>query len=138
MPTTVTQRIIDLAYGGHPPSEIANLMGVSEAAVQTALRDTSKAPTGGVAPGSINQRAVDLAYGGHPIPQIANLTGLTENQVRGLLQDTAQTPSQSETALTGVSSTTAPGAGGAGALPATPKGYLTVRVNGTDQKLPYY
>jgi hypothetical protein len=34
--------------------------------------------------------------------------------------------------------TTAPGAGGAGALPATPAGYMTVTVNGTARKVPYY
>lgn len=34
--------------------------------------------------------------------------------------------------------TTAPGAGGAGALPATPAGYMTINVNGTDRKIPYY
>jgi hypothetical protein len=34
--------------------------------------------------------------------------------------------------------TTAPGAGGAGALPATPAGYMTVTVNGTARKIPYY
>lgn len=34
--------------------------------------------------------------------------------------------------------TTAPAAGGAGALPATPTGYATIRINGTDRKFPYY
>lgn len=34
--------------------------------------------------------------------------------------------------------TTAPSAGGAGALPATPLGYMTIRVNGTDRKVAYY
>jgi hypothetical protein len=34
--------------------------------------------------------------------------------------------------------TTAPAAGGAGALPATPKGYVTLNVNGTDQQFAYY
>lgn len=34
--------------------------------------------------------------------------------------------------------TTAPGAGGAGALPATPLGYTTVYINGTARKIPYY
>jgi hypothetical protein len=40
--------------------------------------------------------------------------------------------------LYGSSSTTAPSAGGAGALPATPKGYLTVTVNGNSQQMAYY
>lgn len=35
-------------------------------------------------------------------------------------------------------STTAPSAGGAGALPATPLGYLVIQVNGVDRKVPYY
>jgi hypothetical protein len=34
--------------------------------------------------------------------------------------------------------TTAPGAGGAGALPATPAGYVTVTIAGTDRKIAYY
>jgi hypothetical protein len=34
--------------------------------------------------------------------------------------------------------TTAPAAGGAGALPATPLGYFTIRINGVDRKVPYY
>jgi hypothetical protein len=34
--------------------------------------------------------------------------------------------------------TTAPAAGGAGALPATPKGYVTIQVKGTDQQMAYY
>lgn len=32
----------------------------------------------------------------------------------------------------------APAAGGAGALPATPTGYVTIQVNGTDRKVAYY
>lgn len=40
--------------------------------------------------------------------------------------------------LSGASTTTAPGAGGAGALPATPLGYLTMQVNGTNRQIPYY
>lgn len=34
--------------------------------------------------------------------------------------------------------TTAPSAGGAGALPATPKGYFTISIAGSDQKVAYY
>lgn len=33
---------------------------------------------------------------------------------------------------------TAPAAGGAGALPATPKGYVTIQINGTAQQIAYY
>jgi len=40
---------------------------------------------------------------------------------------------------TGLATTTvAPGAGGAGALPATPAGYVTMTINGTARKIPYY
>lgn len=35
-------------------------------------------------------------------------------------------------------SITAPAAGGAGALPATPAGYATVTINGTNRQIPYY
>jgi hypothetical protein len=34
--------------------------------------------------------------------------------------------------------TSAPVAGGAGALPATPAGYMTINVNGTNRQIPYY
>ena len=34
--------------------------------------------------------------------------------------------------------TVAPGAGGAGALPATPAGYVTITIAGVARKLPYY
>jgi hypothetical protein len=34
--------------------------------------------------------------------------------------------------------TTAPSAGAAAALPATPAGYMTINVNGTDRQVPYY
>ena len=34
--------------------------------------------------------------------------------------------------------TTAPAAGGAGALPATPKGYVTIQINGSNQQIAYY
>jgi hypothetical protein len=40
--------------------------------------------------------------------------------------------------ITGILSTTIGGAGGASALPATPRGYVTVVVDGTDRKMPYY
>jgi hypothetical protein len=34
--------------------------------------------------------------------------------------------------------TNAPAAGGAGALPATPKGYVTIQIDGTNQQIAYY
>lgn len=40
--------------------------------------------------------------------------------------------------ITGLTTTTAPAAGGAGALPATPLGYYVVNVAGVDRKVPYY
>ena len=40
--------------------------------------------------------------------------------------------------MNGPTTTTAPSAGGGGALPATPAGYLTVNVGGTDRKVAYY
>lgn len=41
-------------------------------------------------------------------------------------------------ALSAATSTTSATAGAATALPATPQGYLTVNINGTDRKIPYY
>jgi hypothetical protein len=40
--------------------------------------------------------------------------------------------------FSGKTTTTAPAAGGAGALPATPKGYVTVSIGGTNRQVPYY
>ena len=44
----------------------------------------------------------------------------------------------SPVALVGASTTTAPGSGAAGGLPAAPAGYLTVTINGTARQIPYY
>lgn len=44
----------------------------------------------------------------------------------------------SNVALSSAVSTTSATAGGATALPATPQGYITVNINGTDRKIPYY
>jgi hypothetical protein len=40
--------------------------------------------------------------------------------------------------LTAAITTTTATAGAATALPATPEGYLTIRINGTDYKVPYF
>lgn len=40
--------------------------------------------------------------------------------------------------VNGTSQTTAPAAGAASALPATPAGYITININGTDRKVAYY
>jgi hypothetical protein len=40
--------------------------------------------------------------------------------------------------VTVTSSTTSPAAGGAGALPATPTGYMQLTINGTVRRIPYY
>ncbi|MSM40058.1 MAG: hypothetical protein GJT30_10605 [Geobacter sp.] len=41
-------------------------------------------------------------------------------------------------AISPATTTTAPTAGAADALPATPAGYMTITVNGVDRKIPYY
>jgi hypothetical protein len=45
---------------------------------------------------------------------------------------------QASHSLTATSTTTAPAAGGAGALPATPLGYYSVTINGTARQVAYY
>jgi hypothetical protein len=40
--------------------------------------------------------------------------------------------------ITGTVTTTAPSAGGAAALPATPAGYVMVSINGVNRQIPYY
>jgi hypothetical protein len=47
-------------------------------------------------------------------------------------------PNPTAIGMTGAASTTSPAAGGAGALPATPAGYVTQNVNGVSRKIPYY
>jgi hypothetical protein len=51
---------------------------------------------------------------------------------------TGKYPNPQVLGVTGTSTTTAPAAGGAGALPATPLGYVTVNVNGVARKVAYY
>ena len=47
-------------------------------------------------------------------------------------------PIASPVALNGQTVTTSATAGAATALPPTPEGYLTVSINGTARKVPYY
>jgi hypothetical protein len=47
-------------------------------------------------------------------------------------------PNPTAIGMTGTATTTSPAAGGAGALPATPAGYVTQNVNGVSRKIPYY
>jgi hypothetical protein len=51
---------------------------------------------------------------------------------------TGSYPNPQVQGITGATATTAPAAGGAAALPATPLGYLTVNVNGVARKVAYY
>lgn len=136
--TALEQRALDLLHAGHTISEIDNLLGVKEARLQAIAQDVTQKAVGLPAPADVQHRAVDLAYAGHPISEIANLTGMSENAVRAALQDTTKVPAVASSPLSGVTSTVAPAAGGAGALPATPLGYLSVLVNGVARKVPYY
>lgn len=138
MAITVDQRVVDLIHSGHGIEEVASLMAVSGNHIRSLIQTIGNAATGLPAPASLTQRAVDLAYAGHGVPEIANLTGLQENAIKAALQDGTKTPAQATSALTGASATAAPAAGGAGALPATPRGYITVLVNGTARQVPYY
>ncbi|MDW9228632.1 hypothetical protein C7S15_3229 [Burkholderia cepacia] len=54
------------------------------------------------------------------------------------LDDAGNTTLGGGLAFSPVTTTTAPAAGGAGALPATPAGYATVTIGGTARKFPYY
>lgn len=75
---------------------------------------------------SFGQWGSNLAVGANVLTN--NTVGPYTNAVSGTVYG----------AIAGASTTTAPGAGGAGALPATPKGYLSVFVNGAAQQIPYY
>lgn len=61
MAVSQTQRIVDLVYAGHAQPEVANLMGVNENVVQTALRDLTQSPTsqgGSGGSGTVNSLTV--------------------------------------------------------------------------------
>lgn len=57
-----------------------------------------------------------------------------------LLNTAAQVDGNGSVNIPGTATTTtiAPAAGGAGALPATPAGYVNVVINGTTRKIAYY
>lgn len=77
-------------------------------------------------------------------------TSITESQVSGLVADlAAKAPVDSPTftgtvtepdapVLTAATTTTSATTGAATALPAKPAGYLTISINGTLQKIPYF
>lgn len=136
--TALQQRALDLLHSGHTINEVANLLGLQTTDVQNYVQGLTNAATGLPAPADIQHRAVDLAYAGHPVPEIANLTGMSESAVRTALQDTTKVAAQAATPIAGATQTTAPAAGGAAALPATPTGYVTVQINGVSRKIPYY
>lgn len=80
---------------------------------------------------------------GSPIGAIQPSTGTfttvsAGGNVSGGSVSTAGTLSGADLSIAPATSTTAPAAGGAGALPATPAGYATVTINGTARKIPYY
>jgi hypothetical protein len=70
----------------------------------------------------------------------ADLTDLDAQVAAGVPLFTALSQMTNDAAYLAVASTTttAPSAGGAGALPATPKGYASVTINGASQQIPYY
>ena len=68
-----------------------------------------------------------LAAGITPSKNPINLRGVIKQIIQNLI------PLASAT-----TTTSAPSAGGAGALPATPAGYLTVPINGVNHEIPYY
>ena len=63
---------------------------------------------------------------------------LAPNGTTRLLADNAGVRFTGTVRMDVATGTTAPSAGGAGALPATPAGYMTINVGGTDRKIPYY
>jgi hypothetical protein len=66
--------------------------------------------------------------------QIGRARGYHSREPVPIGMATVETLQMSSAATT----TVAPGAGGAGALPATPLGYVTIKINGTDRKVAYY
>jgi hypothetical protein len=87
--------------------------------------------TGGLVPGGFmlrdGSRAINPIIVDPNAPEAALRLSATAATLGAPLTLTGQT-----------TGTTAPAAGGAGALPATPAGYLTVTVNGVARKVPYY
>lgn len=82
------------------------------------------------------QVGISVPSGNGPVYFAGLMVGFDENDVYNPYAGPAL---QAKAHLIGhTTATTAPSAGGAGALPATPAGYVTVNINGTDRKLPYY
>lgn len=69
--------------------------------------------------------------------QGANL-GILTNTPTAALHVNGSTRLQGSVRMDAATSTTVGAAGGASALPATPTGYITININGTDRKIPYY
>jgi hypothetical protein len=65
---------------------------------------------------------------------VRNAQGINGISVSGTIASPYATISFNPTTTT----VTAPAAGGAGALPATPAGYVTILVNGVPRKVAYY
>ena len=90
----------------------------------------------GYQPGYTSLQSIEQGIAYRPL--VVNLGGGA--LCAGALDDTSGNPLQSNgsISLKPTTTTSAPSAGGAGALPATPTGYMTIRVNGTNRQVPYY
>ena len=112
------------AFDGAPPPDLAPLYGLVhtvEAMAAQAMAPTAQRP---------DERG-ETGDGGHFLQVLARLAEMEARAEAG----TAPVAGPFDGANTG---TTAPAAGGAGALPATPAGYVTVSINGTNRQIPYY
>jgi hypothetical protein len=110
------------------------LLGVSSTRFNGATSGTTTLQPTAAASGTLTlPAATDTLVGKATTDTLTNKT-LTAPVVGG----TAPTVSAGQVGLGGVTTTTVGAAGGASALPATPVGYLTVNIGGTNYKIPYF
>lgn len=88
----------------------------------------------------VNVKATcSTAYYGSSVADTTRINCNFGGNVVGLATQRASTTTLSgEIGYSSTTSTTVGAAGGASALPATPSGYITVNIGGTDRKVPYY
>ena len=112
-----------------------NNSGNPQATVRQGQVVLTAKPGAAATTGTQTTPSVDSGYVGLYVVTVANGAGSITS---GNIVTVATAPFLALTLAGGATTTTAPGAGGAGVLPATPKGYAPVMINGALQKIPYY
>lgn len=86
MAESISQRILNLAYAGQHPQDIANMTGATVPTVLTALANLA------IDGATQEQRAINLLYGGHQPPEIAQWLNVNVSQIQTWGGDTTVDP----------------------------------------------